>query len=119
MENKYPFQKEWKRFRLKTALGVIFGLIVIAAFYFSLKFFNNLTPYVAKEIILGFFSVSIISVLVFMFHTRYWRCPQCGYKPSFPNFGKYYENICMKCGLNKYEGSTYFDSKIKIRIENL
>ncbi len=115
---KYPYQKAWQRHRLKTALALMLAVMFIAGFYFSLKFMNVLGEYVARELILGLFAGGGLLVLVFALHTRFWRCPRCRYKPLFPLPGKYYERICVKCGLNKYEGSSYFDGKIKIRINN-
>lgn len=113
---KYPYQKQWQRHRLKTALALILAVIFIAGVYFSLKFINVLDDYAAKELVLGLLAVCGVFMIVFALHTHFWRCPRCRYKPLFPIPGKYYENLCVKCGLNKYEGSSYFDGKIKIRI---
>lgn len=117
---KYPYQKEWRIHRWKTAFGLILIVILVAVFYFFAKYHKILTQYIAVEIILGFFVVAFLFVLIFVLHTHFWRCPRCLYKPLIiPFFGKYYERYCKKCGLNKYEGSTYFEGKIKIGIENL
>jgi TRAP-type uncharacterized transport system fused permease subunit len=117
---KYPYQKQWKTHRLKTASSLIFIIISATAFYIFLKYHKILTRYIAVEIILGFFIALFLFLLVFALHTHFWRCPRCLYQPVIiPFFGKYYERYCVKCGLNKYEGSTYFDGKIKIKIGNL
>ena len=120
MSEEYPYQKEWETHRLKTIAGLILSVILVAGFYFFAKYHKIFTQYVAVEIILGFFIVVFLLLLVFNLHTHFWRCPRCFYKPRIiPFSGKYYERHCKNCDLNKYEGSTYFDGKIKVSIKNL
>jgi TRAP-type uncharacterized transport system fused permease subunit len=117
---KYPYQKEWKTHRLKTVTAMILIVISVAGFYFFLKFHKIFTQYATLEILLGFFIAVFLSLLVFALHTHFWRCPRCFYKPIIiPFFGKYHERHCKKCGLNKYEGSTYFGGKFRVEYKDL
>lgn len=115
MHENYPFQKEWRRHRRKTALSVALSVALVAGFYLVAKFFDFWTAYASRELILALFALAGLLLLVFILRTHFWRCPRCRYRPVFPISGRYYERLCVKCGLNKYEGSTYFDGKIKLR----
>lgn len=105
---------------MKTVSAMILIVVSVAGFYFFLKYHKSFVQYVALEIILALFIALFLALLIFALHTHFWRCPRCLYKPVIiPFFGKYYERHCKKCGLNKYEGSTYFDGKFHVDYKNL
>ena len=105
---KYFYQKEWNAYRRKSKRALI-GLPIYSLLFtlpiLLLKFGDDNVIWLSFFLIL---SLIIIGNIV-TFGAVYWNCPRCG--ESFRNkvwvAGSLIATDCGKCGLKKYEGSTF------------
>ena len=105
---KYFYQKDWDDYRKKSKralIGLPICFILFPLPILLLKFGNDNVIWLSLILMLSL--VVIGNILAF--GVTDWNCPRCG--ESFRNkvwvAGSLIATDCGKCGLKKYEGSTF------------
>lgn len=103
MDEKYPYQKQWKEYKgrryIKFFFWIVYCILLLVTYYTDIS--NSKKAVFALILIIGF-------ILVELYVANFY-CPRCGHK--FFKKRKWFSykdwNICNECGLKLYEGSTY------------
>lgn len=105
---EYPYQKEWNIYRRNVKRAMIGLPIFILLFplpILLLKFGNDNSVWLSIFLIVSL----VVIANIIMLGAINWSCPRC--MESFRNkvwiTGSLIATDCGKCGLRKYEGSTF------------
>lgn len=107
ISEKYPYQKEWEDYRKKSSQAHWAWFINAPIFALTILFIKNFSENYIWVPFVIFFTIFIV-VSWFTIKVTNWACPRCG--ETFRNKMLFVQMLaadCRKCGLIKYEGSTF------------
>jgi hypothetical protein len=113
MNEDYPYQKEWEKYRFWWKLYWL-GMIPFLGFMISVVLTNGksfdaiVDPHGGAWVASNVLGIFVLIFAFTSFKVQFWRCPRCD---NWFNGSFFWLSIwtrkCKHCGLRKYQGSTY------------